>query len=759
MVNKKTKPLPKWARLIQPSSPSSSSSSVDREDAFLRTKAYHAVAESMNRAFSRALLDTSSPMFYQELNGLLAKVKQTSTNANKEEQELQAQADEVEEERVPKKQRSSSSTDNHSGDCDAPSSTSTTRSSDHDHDHDHVDTNEVQTTSEPTASAVVSTASLLTSGSSKQFFTLQPPVHYDPLLLPLLILDGPFWHTDRAAWMAHLVHSAKQSRPRSCTVWLRPTPCQLRSGARGCYYSYKEELMRQCLAQEPDPTIFAGSRRRRRNQRFLRNYTTTTSSSSSVTDALLLWAARTRAFDEILVFLEVEHGDSLYNNNNNNSNSSTANAAEQLADFLAWAAERRALHGLPLSIVFMGPQRSFRRPIQLMRSIGGGGLLVRRVELPSPKAVLEAFWVHFSKEGCCPGVLLHPSTLSTLRHVYQNQNRSAVHILYQLQQAVALQFSLPGSFLSAVQLLASPQQQQSKRITSLIFHKQFQSLVASNSSNSTLASCTSTSLLTWLEDCESRRRLACSVALPLHKLLNDKYSESSEPFLLHPMNSAQKFDKALNEEDRRALIAAAAANLRSESSQAATESAFSHLDLLPGDKLPHETLIREKTADAINELIVLFDQCTTVSEVIKCLEPLTDAWVTKSPSPLDNPLLLPSSQDEKVCSPPLPRRDHVNAMLEDLECVGDDRSVIVPGCMYRLILDRASISETDWFNSFVETYQHPAGTDATSRTMLFHLFGCGVRHLQICGLIRDRRVTGKSGTTYEKTALVWCGGD
>lgn len=677
------KPLPKWAKLTPPKK--MEGESVIEEDAFLRTKAYHAVARQMDLAFWEALRQTGGHFFHSEFDGLLSLSKKVNTN-NK------AAVQNPDETRASKKQRSSANETYSSGD-----------------------------TVDDTLLEAVAGHTVLSSMMEANQFTIQPAVQYDPLLLPLFILDGPFAEKDRDMWMFHLVQSTKQSRPRACTVWLRP---EKRTGNSKC--SRQEEVMRQCLAQEPDmKTIF--SRKRLRN--------------SSLTDILIFWAAHTRAYDEILVFLQVEDGDGLY--------SKTAD----LQDFLQWAVERRAFHGLPFTIVFMG-QHSFRRPIQLRSSTQSSvGLLVRRLELPSTESVLDSFWEQWSND--CT-LFFQSRTLRRLRHTFQNQNRSAVHVLRQLQQEVALQFSAPGSFLMACRLLSS--QQQSKRITSLIFDKDFHSLVPHGRVSS------SESLHVWLVDCEARRRTAL-VALRMQKLLYETFNNGSlEPFLLCPINKVLRIDKELDEENRSILISALA-NLRAEA-HVATESPFSYIDLLPGDKEPYEAEIRGKTVHSINELLLLFDQCRSISEAQSCLAPLVHEWVSQSPSPF---LLKPMcflEDDEMSCRPPQPRRDHVQALLE-LNFVtaagggGDeeDKWVYIPGCLYRIILDRVSISESEWFDSFVETFPVGPGGDVASRAKLFHLFGCGVRHLQISGLIRDRRLKGKSGIMYEKAALVWCGGD
>ena len=95
------------------------------------------------------------------------------------------------------------------------------------------------------------------------------------------MVQGPFGRADRAAYLAARV---RMDPPRTCTVWLRPSTCTKNN--------WPEEVMRQCLAQEPEAkSIFSSLHKKRQ--------------TLSLTDILVAWAGRTRSFDAIAVYLEL----------------------------------------------------------------------------------------------------------------------------------------------------------------------------------------------------------------------------------------------------------------------------------------------------------------------------------------------------------------------------------------------------------------------------------------------------------------------
>ncbi len=121
---------------------------------------------------------------------------------------------------------------------------------------------------------------------------------HNPLLLPVMILEGPSYRLDRQEWMRHLVLSTKQTRPRSAVVWLRrPTASAARAAAANTsgvqhVFSRQAELMRQCLRLEDDLPPALKSKRKL--------------AKASLTDMLLLWAGHTTAFDDTVVFWEMD---------------------------------------------------------------------------------------------------------------------------------------------------------------------------------------------------------------------------------------------------------------------------------------------------------------------------------------------------------------------------------------------------------------------------------------------------------------------
>lgn len=610
--------------------------------------------------------------------------------------------------------------------------------------------------------------------ATTSYFTIRPMATattlsrgtFDPLLLPLLIVKGPFWPRDRTASMAFMHQSIGQKRPRSCVVWLqRPwdaastTPTEQQQSQNGSWR--QKELLRRCLLAPEEPNAAIRKRRSQRHRRHPRPYHQGDphgSSTTTVTDPLVHWAANTRAFDDIVLLIENDRGET---------------TDDDIMDFIQWAADRRANHGLPLVLVVWEAVAPLHRSLPLRSNAQSSiGLLVRHVDWPKSESILTEFW---SKLLCHNDpnnknnnnassnldhhdVMFPREFMAEIRRTFAYQNDSVIYVLSRLRHCVALQFSMPGSFLSATKLL-SPHH--SKRITSLLYSVHFHNLVSSFHGEPKR-----TSLKSWMVQLESQRQIAqIAMSLKSHLVPLDH-------FLLVPLHHSymkQSTATLLNDESRKVLLSSLARFRKNVQQRSSRKSIFAHLDLLSGDRAPYEASIRVQTMTHINNLIVLIGQCVTVSDALACVDFLVEESIAHSCSPFINsggtvPLLPRLMQ---ACRTPEPRRDQVGALLHPIENdklhgETDNNDVNIPGKMYKILFDCAAISEAEWFNAFLEItpYSIDAAADERYKIEQYESFLCGLKYLQIAGLIRGRRTsTSKGGIMYDKTAHVWCGGD
>jgi hypothetical protein len=555
---------------------------------------------------------------------------------------------------------------------------------------------------------------------------------FHSLLLPVLVVDGPFWSLDRLTLVSYLVQSMREWQPRACVVSLiRPS----REGNDWLRRTAKAEIHRQCLALEPNAKLrqYCQDLKQRRQQRQGRH-------SSTATDRLVTWAKRTHAYDSIVVVLHSDHGHDLYH---------------EPTDFVQWLASRRAHYGIPMVLVVMGPCTSFRRPLSLLPT--SLGLLVRTVTVPSSRDILNGWYLHCfhaAPQQDVNSVWTPPRhVLAGWAHSFAQQQASVSQTVARYRQHVAHVLGVPGSHWSVAGLLGTTLGE-SRRLTLLLCDK----AAMTRSPVATEPRCSYTALLEWLVKWEVQRRTE-NISSQLTSQIHNLVAPPSEPYLFWPLRNTDRDDLiSVKESDRRALLVTLF-NIRKNLSQ--SESTFASLDLLPGDRAPYEAIIREQTLRTVNEQIVLLDQCTTLAMVLSCLNTADDALL---PSPWPT-TPMPSEPEYS----PQPRRDVVSALLEDppsqpISSLDQDAyDNAIPGDMYRIILDRASISESEWFHAFVHATKsetHGSGRDSARQ---FACFACGARYLEVCGLIRRRCIVGKSGSNasavYEKTALVWCSGD
>jgi hypothetical protein len=669
--------FPKWATLVVPRfkvAPIKDREflSLPEEESYLRTRSYHAASRQMDKAATEALQLLAAPV-HAELRDLLAKVGTSSSN-------------------------STSNGDNGGADADAESIGS------------------------PSPAKRSRTSQDATEADG---YRMELSTRYNPLLLPVMILEGPSYRLDRQEWMRHLVLSTKQTRPRSAVVWLRrPTASTAQTAAAAAntaggvphVFSRQEELTRQCLrlGQDDLPPALKSKRKL---------------AKASLTDMLLLWAGHTTAFDDIIVFWEMD--ESFYSRDNQ--------------DFLSWLAERRALDKLPFAVVLLGPHVGRRRLELRSATQGPVGLLVRRCVLASTDELLAKFADNLWTQQAF-SVPFSPAILSTITQSYREQNKSAVYVMLKLKEVLAHSFIPRGSFRTCIAAGKGFLGEERKRIAWFLLDESARALLVSGSNSSTTTS--KLAVVDSLQELESCRRKAC-VGLQVLGILGN---QSDLPFFYcgnnGEANKASRVEKIQTRQ--RQQIMSLLARLRNTGTTQPGSTSLNGL-VFSGGRASVETVLNKTITTLVNELIVVIDKCTHRSEVEQCLFPIVDDWVKKtntlqnSSEAISNALASLTTQ---------PRRHLVAGVAEAIPTDEEGALSIanVPGSMFKLVQDRVSISQDDWFGAFEESIASQA-----SRQESILLFTYGLNFLKVCGLIREKRVRGN--TIFEKAVLVWSSGD
>jgi hypothetical protein len=664
--------LPSWATLVVPrfkvtSEGRASSLSLPEEESYLRTRSYHAASRQMDKAASEALQVLAAPV-HAELQDLLAKVSTSSSSST--------------------------------------------------NDGDNADAAGAQEYISPSPAKRPRTSQDATEAEE---YRMELSTRYNPLLLPVMILEGPSYRLDRQEWMRHLVLSTKQIRPRSAVVWLRrPTASAAHTAVVNTagvphVFSRQEELMRQCLRLEDDLPPALKSKRKL--------------AKASLTDMLLLWAGHTTAFDDIVVFWEMD--ESFYTRSNQ--------------DFLSWLAERRALDKLPFSVVLLGPHVGRRRLELRSATQGPVGLLVRRCVLASTDEVLARFADNlWTKQAF--SVAFSPAIMSTITQSYREQNKSAVYVMLKLKEALAHSFIPRGSFRTCIAGGKDFLWEERSRIAWFLLDESARAFLLSGSNAS--ATTSRSAMVDSLQELESCRRKAC-VALQVLGILGN---QSDLPFFYcgnnEEVNKASEVHK-IQTRQRQEIMSLLARLRRTDTGQPGSTSL--NALVLSGQRAPVETLLNKTITTLLNELIVVVDKCTHRSEVEQCLFPIVDDWVEQT-NTLQNSSGAISSALASLTTQP--RRHLVAGIAEALPADEEGAFSVanVPGSMFKLVQDRVSISQDDWFGAFEETIASQA-----SRQQSILLFTYGLNFLKVCGLIREKRVRGNS--IFEKAVLVWSSGD
>lgn len=113
-------------------------------------------------------------------------------------------------------------------------------------------------------------------------------IPHDPLLLPIIVLEGPAFGLDRKDQMEELMKSLQMTQKQSAVVKVE------RSSRR--HFHYMQELVQQC--HQLFPVLSSEPLRRRIINRKKKK-------ACTYSDMLLLWAQHVTCYDEIVVFLNV----------------------------------------------------------------------------------------------------------------------------------------------------------------------------------------------------------------------------------------------------------------------------------------------------------------------------------------------------------------------------------------------------------------------------------------------------------------------
>lgn len=574
----------------------------------------------------------------------------------------------------------------------------------------------------------------------------------DPLLLPVITVQGPSFGVDRRALMDCLAKNLQKSRPRSAVVQVQHSLQR-----KGIY-----ELVRQCHVLSPvlsSAQLHRSIAKRRKKK------------ACSFSDMLLLWAQHVSDLDEIVVFLNAD--GSFY--------------SAELQDFLHILATRRAERGIPVSVVLLGPSEG-RRHMELKSSIQGfAGFTVRSLTLPSSYHLLHRFCKRLWIQMKFP-ILIHSHVLNDIERSFRYQNQSCQMMLQKLEQAMAHKLVQQGSFLAVAHHPA---------VMSEVWQR-VAWFFAAPEGRQFLLGCklvTSTQMLTALEAIHSADHGA---HLCLQLMDSVHRNKEGNILLFRP-----SFSRLLRKRTRRDLLDILFKLRERRGGEKGSQLAAATCDKVLRKYVSFESacrlagnLVAQQSAEKIgyiNDLIVLVANCRDgddLSEIGVLNDKVLDCWAnTGTAESVLSHIAMSNTQhlalspmrtvdsdseasewaamaDSMACEP---RRKIVTALLQApavwdwrpgvMAVKGEDRNLLllthVAGIMYRLIHERVAVAQEDWFEEFWQ--DAIAGAGADSREESFCMFSLGLRYLKQCGLIVEKlRMGNRNEIIYERAKLVWC---
>ncbi|GKY98132.1 hypothetical protein MPSEU_000771000 [Mayamaea pseudoterrestris] len=600
----------------------------------------------------------------------------------------------------------------------------------------------------------------------------KPQSRFDPLLLPVLTLDGPTHSLDRYEWMRVLVQACKQQLLQTSVVWLQSFATVSGHGNTSNNLPLSrltEELTRQCLWQEHErnqdqnlpPTLTQAQLR----------------SCGNCSELLQQWARQTVHFHHgILVLVD---------------------AANATTSLLEWASEQRSLHGIPISIVLLSHSSA------TMLSSGSNLLyylqthsdcLVQRKSLPSSQNVLQQVWQALYVKHAFAYHLADQPVLSAVTSAFNDKHGSFVHALMQVKATLADFFaSYRGSALM-VAATANTEPSSSKPTTTTDMakrrkwfmldanakrysfpqrassvhptasgsgkkRKRKQDEIAASGDGINHNNCDPIACLQELE--QHRRQVAIIMQLEtcfLQHWRSNVAEKQQQPLhlntqsLSHAMESSSAFSTEQVSKDAVRDMMALLFRLQQDeldrqAAMIADESINSSLSI-PLSKTPNHNSIRA----FIHRLVIVLDQASFVSDILYVFDSVHQAWHAS----LERTLVRRSArQSSTLLQQPIvrPRRDTVLGWVHPAE-------INIPGLLYRLLNTCCSVTLNDWFAMFVTHQRRELSTlDDNDTQQQLLMFATGVYSLQVQGLIKGERKTSSGKSVFDKSVLVWCGVD
>ena len=286
--------LPRWAKLIRPKKQPTSTMTkrqpltVREEEVYMRKRCFHILSNDMNDAMDHVLEETIAPSLdlirdYLDAAAPPADLRSSSLSPGKT--SASHSMTPVQPRSSRKRQRLFSAS--------TP--------------------NPVPNNSNSPVSTTETSSSFVLEGLDSQLFDQQqePQVSHDPLLLPIILLEGPPFSLDRKAHSDCITACLRKSRTNSVVVKVAPQRRygQRGAGGKGSNTSHNsnsndnsanhwmmQELVRQCHAQIP--VLNTESLQRRIVKRKKKK-------ACTYSDMLLLWAQHIACYDEIVIVLDV----------------------------------------------------------------------------------------------------------------------------------------------------------------------------------------------------------------------------------------------------------------------------------------------------------------------------------------------------------------------------------------------------------------------------------------------------------------------
>lgn len=526
-------------------------------------------------------------------------------------------------------------------------------------------------------------------------FVTEPPTHYRPTMLPLVVLVSPPNLLDQTYLSNSLVANLKKSRTRFAVCHLsRPKVNTKHFGP------LIQDIVEQCLAQ--DDFLLKSNR-----------------NLISQVDRLRQWATHTYLFDELLIIVQGTEGLS----------------SRLLQDFI-YCLESLRQEGLALHLVLVS---SSRLPLY------EGNLLVHTLSFPSSNDIVQEFWQRLP-------TTLSPAILSCIQSSFQNHHASFMKALVLLKQAVALQFSQPEALVGAPSLdddaarrlawfyltddgrktILKHAEATSREVLLAKFEEcnELQQTVHSGMQAIRHLSPSVVDVVQSLQHAQLEKSMAIQLTEGLRKLSNTD--------LLHKLGAIRSslMEQRVETSNIRKLLGLSGSVTKSSALKTVINSTNEVIILVACFINENaETLVHsERFQDDLWQVVHAW-----VCDILLMLNAARQAMEKMQTIP-----------DVIDCLMPQHRRQIAAAVVNPLVT---DRILQVPSILFHLIADRVAIPQQDWFQLYKEWTKQGDNDDEN-----WLLFSLGIYQLTYVGLIREKRGGSRALTVYEKAALVWSTG-